>query len=354
MVKRIAGVVLVLSVLAGIGAGIWYVWFREEPETELKLYGNVDVRESELAFQERQRVEKMIAEEGDAVQAGQLLAKLEERRLTPRLNRARSRLLAEQAVLERLQRGTREENIAKAKEDLKAALAAAENARLRYRRIRDALETGAATQQELDTARTRLEETEARAQSARENLILAEKGPRRENVSAAGARVEALQAEVKLLENRVGDTRLHAPVDGVIRKRVLEPGDMAGPNRPAYTLAITDPVWIRVYIPEDRLGLIAPGMKVQVKTDSFPDKKYTGTIGYISPTAEFTPKIVQTEKLRTKLVYQVRVNVDNAQNELRLGMPATVIIPLKQQPATKPATAPSTTRQSHGSTKAAG
>ena len=126
--------------------------------------------------------------------------------------------------------------------------------------------------------------------------------------------------------------RLVAPSDGVIQDRILEVGDMASPQKPVFTIALTTPLWIRAYVDEPDLGKVVPGMAAIVKTDSYPGKDYHGWVGFISPTAEFTPKPVETSQLRTRLVYQVRVFVDNPQNELRLGMPATVILPLDQPP----------------------
>ena len=120
-----------------------------------------------------------------------------------------------------------------------------------------------------------------------------------------------------------------------IRDRILEPGDMVTPQTPVLTLALTNPVWVRTYVPETRLGQLSLGMPAEVSTDSYPGKTYQGWVGFISPTAEFTPKNVETPELRTRLVYQARVYVSNPQNELRLGMPATVTIQLdqvKQQP----------------------
>ena len=115
---------------------------------------------------------------------------------------------------------------------------------------------------------------------------------------------------------------------------------MASPGRPVLTLALADPVWVRAYIPETDLGKIHPGMPAAVITDSFPDKRYPAWIGYISPTAEFTPKTVETADVRTHLVYQVRVFACNPANELRLGMPATVVVPLQPDPAAQGAGAP--------------
>jgi len=105
---------------------------------------------------------------------------------------------------------------------------------------------------------------------------------------------------------------------------------MAFPATPVLTLALTDPLWVRAYVPESDLGKIRPGMAADIQTDSFPCKTYRGWIGYISPTAEFTPKTVETPALRTRLVYQVRIFACNSDNELRLGMPATVVLDLSQ------------------------
>ncbi|MFO7986143.1 MAG: efflux RND transporter periplasmic adaptor subunit, partial [Desulfatiglandaceae bacterium] len=138
------------------------------------------------------------------------------------------------------------------------------------------------------------------------------------------------QAGLDLARQRLSDTHLYAPAPGIIRDRILEPGDMAFPQVPVFTLALTDPLWVRAYVPEPSLGKIAPGMHAEVTTDSYPGKIYPGWIGFISPTAEFTPKNVETPDLRTRLVYEVRIYICNPQGELRLGMPATVSIPLDQ------------------------
>jgi HlyD family secretion protein len=119
---------------------------------------------------------------------------------------------------------------------------------------------------------------------------------------------------------------LTSPATGVIQNRILEPGEMASPSRPVVTLALTDPKWVRAYVPEPYLGRINLGMKARILSDSFPDQTFEGWIGFISPVAEFTPKTVETEDLRTKLVYEVRVFVHDSKDMLRLGMPTTVIV----------------------------
>jgi HlyD family secretion protein len=142
------------------------------------------------------------------------------------------------------------------------------------------------------------------------------------------AQVEADKAALAFAEQALGDAELYAPADGVIRERILEPGDMASPLTPVFTLALMDPVWVRAYLPETALGRVRLGAIASITTDSFPGKVYKGWIGYIAPTAEFTPKNVETTELRARLVYRMRVYACNPVGELRLGMPATVRLDL--------------------------
>jgi HlyD family secretion protein len=186
------------------------------------------------------------------------------------------------------------------------------------------------SKQKLDNAQAAFDSAGAEVDAARQALALATKGPREEDIAAARAQVKASEAALRLAERELSDTKLYAPTAGVILDRILEPGDMAFPQTPVLTLALTNPVWVRAYVAEPDLGKIAPGMKAHVTTDSFPGKIYRGWIGFISPIAEFTPKEVQTTELRTKLVYRIRVYTCNSDNELRLGMPVTVTIPLEQ------------------------
>jgi len=138
---------------------------------------------------------------------------------------------------------------------------------------------------------------------------------------------EAALAEAELA---LKDAELFSPVNGIVRERIVEVGDFVTPQTPVLTLALADPVWVRTYLPESYLGRVRLGDHAAISTDSFPGKVYAGWVGFISPTAEFTPKSVETPELRTRLVYQMRVFACNPESELRLGMPATVTIPLDQ------------------------
>jgi HlyD family secretion protein len=207
-----------------------------------------------------------------------------------------------------------------------SAQADAANARRQHERLLELSRNSsgrAVSQQDLDSARAALDVAEARLAVNRKALELQLAGPRKEDVAQGEAQLQADEAQLALLQRQLADTELHAPVDGVVRSRLAEPGEIASPQKAAFTLAITDPKWVRAYISERDLTSIREGMAASVTTDGIPSA-FEGWVGFISPMAEFTPKTVQTEELRSSLVYEVRVFVKDPEDRLRLGMPATV------------------------------
>ncbi|TWT61695.1 efflux RND transporter periplasmic adaptor subunit [Rubinisphaera italica] len=330
--KQIMRVLLVVCLLGGAGFGIWY-WQNQHNDSdadELTVFGNVDVRQVELAINGNERIGELLVEEGDRITKGDLLAKLDSERLEYAVERAKAIVESQRQVVARLEAGSRPEEIAKARADVAAAKALATDTKRTYERITRLRERDAVTQQELDDARAAYDSAEAQVKARQAELDLAVAGPRKEDKDEAKALLKRYEAELAQVEHDLKDASLYAPSDGIIQDRILEVGDMASPQKTVFTMALTDPVWVRAYVSEPDLGKIHEGMKATVITDSFPDKEYEGRIGFISPTAEFTPKPVETRELRTKLVYQIRVFVKNPNNELRLGMPATVKIPLDQ------------------------
>jgi len=272
-----------------------------------------------------------MVEEGDAVKKDQLVAELDPVRYQANLARAKAEVASQEQVLARLLAGSRPQEIAEARARLASAQATLRDQSNLFRRNNDLYQRRAISAQTMDTIRARYESSKEAVNQARQSLDLAIEGPRKEDIAAARAQLEALKAAQALTQRELADTKLYAPDRGVIQQRILQPGDMASPSVPAFTVALNNPVWVRAYLPETELGKVASGMSASVATDSFPGKSYKGWVGYISPTAEFTPKTVETSDLRTKLVYRVRVYVCNPENELRLGMPVTVSIPLKQK-----------------------
>jgi HlyD family secretion protein len=305
----------------------------DDASSELVLYGNVDVREVDVAFNEGDRIIAMHVEEGDRVEAGQLLAELDSSRLEHAMLEAEAKVAAQRALVTRFEHGSRPEEIARARAEVAVAEADLTAARLVHERLESMAKADAASQQRADDARAAHRAAQARLEVARENLRLAVEGPRSEDTEAARAQLRADEAALALARHRLADTKLYAPAEGTVLTRILEPGAVVLPNTPAYTLALVDPVWVRAYLSEADLGRVFPGMKAEIVSDSFPDQPRSGWVGFISPTAEFTPKPVETPDLRTSLVYRTRIYVLNPDHTLRQGMPVTVHLPLDQTPA---------------------
>jgi HlyD family secretion protein len=314
---------------AGAAAALGY-WFTRPPSQsqQLVLYGNVDLREVDLAFNGSERIATVQVQEGDTVHKGQVLATMDTSRLKPQLEEAKAQVAAQRAAVQRMHNGSRPEEIAQARANLASAKADAENARLVYNREKTLLEKASATQQDVDNSKAAMDVADAKVDVNQKALELAVAGPRVEDIAQAEAQLRANEAQLALVRAQLADATLVAPVDGVIRSRLMEPGDMASPQRPVFSLAVTDPKWVRAYVSEADLGRVRPGMTAYVAVDAFPKRRFAGWIGFISPIAEFTPKTVETEELRTSLVYEIRVFVKDPADDLRLGMPATVDLPL--------------------------
>ncbi len=326
---------LVGMLLALAGAGLWYWLFRAPPpaSSELTLYGNVDLRQVSLAFNNSERISEVLAQEGDHVRAGQVLARLDVSRLKPRLAEIGAQTAAQRHALERLQNGSRPQEIVQARANLQAAEADADYASLQYQRLQALAEDSsgkAVSQQELDSQRSLLAAAQARRLLNQKAVELAEIGPRAEDIAQAKAQWQANEAQLAFLSQQLKDAELLAPAAAIIRSRLLEPGEMSSPQRPVYSLALIDPKWVRAYASETELGWLHPGDKAEISVDSFPGRRYAGWVGFISPIAEFTPKPVQTEELRPSLSYETRIFVTDPNDDLRLGMPATVRIKLGQ------------------------
>src|SRR5215831_518167 len=389
--RRVVLIVVLLAV-AGAAAGVpWWLTHRHKTAQELTLYGNVDLRQVELAFNNSERIAGVLVQEGDHVWQGQVLARLDTRRLEPQVAQAEAQAAAQRQIVERLRRGSRPEEIAQAEAEvaaqrqiverlrhgsrpeeiaqaranLESAKADAANARRQYERLKPLLDRsvgGAVSQQEVDNAKAAWEvaeaklvvtqkalalavagprpeevaEAEARLVATQKALALTIAGPRSEEVAEAVARLQAAEAQLAFLRQQLADAQLVAPVNGVVRTRLMEPGEMASPQKPVFSLAVTDPKWVRAYVSEPDLGKVFPGMAASIAVDSFPERRFEGWVGFISPVAEFTPKAVQTQELRTSLVYEVRVFVKDPGDALRLGMPATVSLPLDQHGSQTP------------------
>jgi HlyD family secretion protein len=325
-------IVILLAVALAVAAGIAWWWADGQKRSgDLVLYGNVDLRTADLAFNAGERVTEVLVQEGDHVKRGQVMARLDPTRIQPQVAKAEADVAAEQQVVNRLHAGSRPEEIAQARANVLSAQADTANARRQSDRLVELSRSSsgrAVSQQDLDSTRAALEVAEARLAVNRKALDLQLAGPRKEDIAQAEAQLKADQAQLALLRRQLEDTELLAPLDGVVRSRLVEPGEIASPQKAAFTLAIIDPKWVRAYIAERDFNGVREGLTASVTTDAFPREPFEGWVGFISPMAEFTPKTVQTEELRSSLVYEIRVFVKDPGDKLRLGMPATVHLAL--------------------------
>lgn len=316
-----------LAVVIVVGLLVRYEFSAGEKSDSLVLYGNVDIREVELAFRVPGRLAAVHFDEGDKVEQGQLVAEIDAEPYREALAVAAARVEQAEANLAKLKAGSRPQEVERARSAVREAQAANDNAVRDFNRQQGLAASGASSEKILDAARARREETAAKLASAKEALALAEEGFRAEDIAAAHAALSAATAARAQAETRLDDTRLLAPSDGTLIARTREPGSMLAAGTPVYSLSLRDPLYVRAYVDEPHLGRLAPGTTVSVSTDSS-DKVYTGQIGFISPRAEFTPKSVETTALRTDLVYRLRIVVTDADEGLRQGMPVTVRVPL--------------------------
>lgn len=289
--------------------------------------GNVDIRQVNLAFLWPERIKSILVEEGDFVKAGQPVAEQETDTLKIEIEQAKA---AEQAAYQTylaLKNGSRPEDIAKAEAAVLVAQSRLHLAQKDFERVDGIFKSTkgqGVSKQSLDTQSSQLQVAKNELFSAQKSLELAKIGPRAEDVARAYAQWQQTKAQVAQLELKLKQSTLYAPLDTTVRSRLLQPGDMASAQVPVLALAINSPKWVRAYVNEVNLGKIKPGQQAYVTIDAYPNEKIPGHVGFISSVAEFTPKTVQTPDLRTNLVYEVRILVEDKENHLRLGMPATV------------------------------
>ncbi len=320
--KPVAGGVVVLVVVALL---FWLKPWSTDETNDNYLYGNVDVREVQLGFRTSGRLLNMQVEEGDAVTAGDPLATLDSGPAEENLAIVDAELASAEAQLNSVRAGARPQEIAQLRAAVRAAQAAFDDAERGAERQAQLLRTQSTSQTQADTAQALRDSAAARLASAEEALALAEAGARIEDIKAAEATVAVSRARRNQAMTAVADTILKAPSTGIVLTRAREPGSMLAIGQSVYVLALTDSVFVRAYADETTLARVVPGTRVDIHTDS--GGHYTGQVGFVSPTAEFTPKTVQTPELRTALVYRLRVLVVDADEGLRQGMPVTIVLP---------------------------
>ena len=316
-------VVAMVILIAAVAAIVWWETAGNSPSSAV-LYGNVDIREVGLAFRVGGRVAEVLVDEGDVIQPGQVLARLDTAPLAINLHAAQAQLASLGARNALLHEGYRSEDIAQAKGHQLAAQAALAEAEAELLRQTQMLPAGATAQHNVDAARSARDQAQAQLDVASAALHQNTKGFRPQEILESDALLQQATVGVDNAKLALSDAVLLAPSGGIVLTRAIEKGAMVQVGTPAFSVSLTSPVWVRAYVPEPQLGLFGNGAAVELLTDSRPGKPYHGSVGFVSPTAEFTPKSVETTDLRTSLVYRVRVVVKDPDALMRQGMPVTL------------------------------
>jgi len=327
-------IIVFVFILLFIGVGIFvYVGQNRQKSGELVYSGTIETTQAKLSFQVPGRVAAVHIQEGEAVKPGQIIAQLDRSEFESRQEQARANLDRAQKAKQQLataleiSRKTLPAEVARAEAGLKSARDSLKDAEKNYRRFEDLFSRGVVTEKERDTmklgydvAKSRLEESESLVRLARGNLLRIDAA--RDDVATAGAQVDVARAALNQAAIQLEYTLLKSPQEGVVVSRNIEPGETANVGREVITVSDLHRVDLKIFVDETSIGKVRPGQKAEVRVDTFPGKIYEGRVSFVSPEGEFTPKIIQTQKERVKLVYLVKVSIPNPQYELKAGMPA--------------------------------
>jgi HlyD family secretion protein len=330
--KRILILIFIIVVIAG---ALIYLFTQEKDDKEnfIKVSGNIEATEADVGFKIPGRIISRFFEEGDWVEKGKVLAKLDDEDLRQRLDLARATLMSAQARLSKLLAGSRPEEVKGAEANLHQAQLDLGNKETQFERMKDLYERRVISKEAFDNAETSYKVAKAALQIATENYQLVKEGPRKEDIEDGRAQVDQARISLKLAETQLSYAVLESPISGVVLVKSSEVGEVVNPGTSVLTLADIDNVWLRAYIPETDLSKVKWGQEVIVTTDLHPKKEYKGRISFISSQAEFTPKQIQTEKERVTLVYRIKIDIPNPDRELKPGMPADAKILLIPSPA---------------------
>lgn len=321
--------VLILVLIVAVAVMGYFFFIKKQPNAnQIKVSGNIETTTVGVGFKVAGQVIQRSVEEGDSVKKGQPIAKLETADLELEVANTRAQLLVAQTGLAQLLNGSRPQDIAAARATAGGAEADKNNAAAEYRRAQSLFEQNAISTQDRDRSQTAYATATARADQSAQQLSLVMEGPRQEEIASATAKVEQATQTLKLAQTRLAYAQIVSPIDGVVLSKNIEAGEYVALGTSVVTIGELDQVWLKAYISESDLGKVKLGQKVEVTTDTYPNKIYNGTIGFIASEAEFTPKNIQTAEERVKLVYRIKIAVKNTDRELKPGMPADAIIKL--------------------------
>lgn len=322
---KIAALVAFGAFAVGI---LWWIspWTTETGRDVVEASGTIDATEVSIAFRASGTLRTRLIEEGSLVKAGQLLAELDDRETGARLRQAEAAVQAGEARLKDMEKGYRPQEVAEAKAQVEQVQATLNNLQEESKRSDNLYQGGAISRQRLEKDQTAAAVAMQQLRSAQERLKLLQSGYRPESIAVARAQLKEAQAAAEVASVAREDMRVKSPVDGVVTRTHAEAGEILAAGRPVATVTDLSRPWVRVYIPEKRIGMVRLGAKAKIRIDTYPDREFDGQVTYVSSQAEFTPKNVQTQEERVKLVFAVNVTAENVAGALKPGMPADVYI----------------------------
>ena len=291
----------------------------------LDASGTVEATDAQLGFQAAGRIDTLLVDEGDRVTAGQELARLDQAELRARQGQAAAQLAGAQAMLTELERGNRTQDIQQGRDAVATANQKLADAQRDLDRTRRLFDGGAVSREALDKTQVAFEVAQSQHDQAAQQLQLLEVGPRPERIEAQRAAVAQARATVAQIDALLANSVIHAPFDGVVTVKDREIGETVSPGSPVLTVTNLNDRWVRIYIPETRVGAVHLGEAARITADTYQGRTYGGQVSFIASEAEFTPKNVQTTDERVKLVYAVKVRITrDSSYDLKPGIPADV------------------------------
>lgn len=327
-------IIIIVFITLFIGAGV-FVYFgqRNGKQNELFFSGTIETTQANLSFQVPGRIAAVHVREGQAVIKDQIIAQLDRAEYQSRYDQAKASLdRAQQAkrqaeIVLNISKKTLPSEVARAEAGVKSAQDMLADAEKNYLRFEDLFRQGVVTEKErdslklsFDVAKSRLKESESLLTLAQGNLTKIDAA--RQEIEAAAAQINVARAAFNQTAIQLDYTQLKSPMNGVVTSRNIEPGETVNAGREVLMVSDLSRVDLKIYVDETQIGKVKPGQKVDVNVDTFPGKIFTGFVSFVSPEGEFTPKIIQTRKERVKLVYLVKVSIDNPSHALKAGMPA--------------------------------
>lgn len=329
--RRLVWVAILIAVVA---AGAWWWWQEREQERQWAIRGSgiVEVTEVDVAFEVPGTIVARFVDEGAAVDKGEPIAQLDEREYRLQVERARAAKAAAEARYALLTRGAREQEVDQALAALESAEADFQLRQRDFARIEELFRRGIAAQADFDRARTARSAAQAARDAARSRLNMLKEGFRTEEIEEGRARLREAEKALEVAELNLSRCRLFAPITGRVLSKNREVGETVAPGTPVVTMGDLARPWLNVYVSERDLGRIRLGMKASIYVDAYPGRAFEGRVAYVADKSEFTPKNIQTQAERVKLVYRVKIELENPEGILKPGMPADAVIPLDGTP----------------------